>query len=203
MQKRKKRDPSAGACDTYESVSERFKNDPYEQRWAARLLVFTAPLAKGKPLDDSALGRVLSRVGADYVPTTLNKAQLLNEINGAVAESKIYDLYRAGSRLRGALKDLALIADAGKQFILSLNAENDATRLIKSLRPETVWLIRDIIGTVDSIDLLQKRIRDTKKNKQRIPSQLEWLAGAELPCVFQEHFNRRAGTRHIPVVRGI
>lgn len=100
-------------------------------------------------------------------------------------------LYRPGARLHNCIKELKTIGKAAEKLVLLLNVNSDAVNIIVKLlgerpRAENSLLIGGVKAIVDTME-------HKAWSKHGNPTHAEWLAGVELPCIFEEHFKRPAG----------
>ena len=84
-----------------------------------------------------------------------------------------------------------------------LEVKDDARDLIEKVwsrqRPNE-WPLELVSGVIVDIGMACEDTlsnADAEHPQWRNPNANEWLAGAELPCVFEEHFGRRPGVSRV------
>jgi hypothetical protein len=159
-------------------------------------------------IDDLAIDRILEAVGQKFVPADLDRPAMRDAIEKAWAMQGKIDKNRPGPRARTCSKQLAGIYEAADALLALLTTDNDATEWVTKIVPEAASNVRRLGVVVDSIKrTLDDSENDTTANYRRVPTGTEWLAGVELPCIYEEYFerdaavSRNAGRPNGPCVR--
>jgi hypothetical protein len=127
--------------------------------------------------------------------TKVDKRALWKAIENARRGCEVVDRFRPGSRSTQCLKELNSIRTMVDVLVLRLSKDNDATDLIAENAAEMVWSIHKLKARVDWFceifeAINRKRYPKGGASKDRyselIPSREVWLAGIELPCVYEE-----------------
>jgi len=151
------------------------------------------------PLDEHGLDKIIKAVGSRYVPATLDRSALRRAIHESDKSAEIISADRRGARARKRLKRLKQVRETAKQLASLLEVKDDASDMIenlwsKSARPLGEWplaLVSRLI--VDVVEASEHALSNPEPRQWANPTANEWLAGAELPCVFEEHFRREPG----------
>ena len=154
----------------------------------------SSPDTVASTIDDGALDRILAAVGRSFIPHELNKNSLRAALNEAAEGKEIVDRFRSGSRTRALTKAVVRISGVAdrlakatkrKRRRLSIDYECCATNP------------NDYDELIEYAGVLEQKLSDTNRlvraRYDRIPSRREWLAGVELPNIFEEFFGRKAG----------
>jgi hypothetical protein len=152
----------------------------------------TLPLAM---LDEQGLDRVLAKVGQRFVPKDLDRTGLRDAIARAVESKENIDRYRGGKRSRAVRESLQRIRQKAEELDACLRENNDAMRMIEKLQPSASEDVIRILCTAGGLEqaLGESNERVISRYARRIPTSNEWLAGVELPLVFEDFFHRKAG----------
>ena len=143
------------------------------------------------PLNERSLDEIIKAVGKKFVPADLDRSELRRAIDESEKHAEIISVHRRGTRARKLLKQLKQVRKTTDQLALLLDAKNDASDLIQKLCGE--WP-KDMVGRlIAHVEALEQGLSDGKPSQWGNPTANEWLAGAELPCVFEEHFHRKPG----------
>ena len=111
------------------------------------------------------------------------------------AEAKeIVDRYRSGPRTRALIRAVGRISKAADSLARAIKENGDASQLIASAMPHISTIIPRLIEyTTWQEQRLIKSNAFVRARHDRIPSKRDWLAAVELPNIFEEFFNRKAG----------
>jgi hypothetical protein len=172
------------------------KNEGYRHNWAGPLLAFLKePFPPIAPIDEQALDRILSHVGERFVPADLDRAALRGAIARAIATKQKIDRSRPSKYSRALRKGVASIHQAAEVLGARLKDNNHARQLIADVLPSVSEDVIHIIAAAEAIaEVLGESHKEIRaKYDRRLPSANEWLAGVELPLIFEEFFHRRAG----------
>jgi hypothetical protein len=145
-------------------------------------------------IDDRAIGHILAAVGEGFVPAGIDRSALRDAIEKACATQRQIDKNRPGPRARACSKQLARIHEAADALLSLLTADNDAAERVTKIVPEAALNVLRLGIAVDSSKrTLDESTKDTAANyRRRVPTAAEWLAGVELPCIYEEYFDRKA-----------
>jgi hypothetical protein len=158
------------------------------------------------PLDEHSIDRIIEAVGDRYVPATLDKSSLRRAIQKSDIKAEIISAHRHGARTPNWRKRLKQFREMAKPLALWFEVKDDATDIIeevwsKSIRQPDGWPLALLTGViVDVCEACEDTLRnaDVKLSQWGNPTANEWLAGVELPCVFEEHFlGKPGGSRNI------
>jgi hypothetical protein len=145
-------------------------------------------------LDAQTLDRVIQAVGKKYELANLDRSALRHELDESKNSAEVISANRHGARSRARLKHLKKIRESAEQLSSLLQIKDDAIDLIRGLRDDlretTLTTITRLIISVESIEHVLGTAAGSKYGN---PTAVEWLAGVELPCIFEEHFHRKAG----------
>jgi hypothetical protein len=130
----------------------------------------------------AAAGRIVKEARLKKI----DKKALWQAIKKAHAASEIRDKYRPAPRLNKCLDDLQNLQNAARQLEVLLCRDNDATDFITSTR-NGAELIYEFLNLKAWIDGSYDRLKEESRNRDRRGSAIaEWLAGVELPRVYEE-----------------
>jgi hypothetical protein len=169
---------------------------PYERDWVGPLLAFlkeqSAPVS---PIDEQALDQILHHVGQQFVPADLNRAELRKAIATAIKTKEKLDRLRPGKNSRALRKSMEGIRQAAEALDGCLNNNNDARQLIEGVLPS---ISKDVIRITCAAQAIAEILHESEEDESakyspRVPTANEWLAGVELPLVFEEFFHRKEG----------
>jgi hypothetical protein len=172
------------------------KNEGYKHNWVLPLLPFlkhqSAPIA---PIDEQTLERILTRVGQRFVPADLDRARLRSAIAKAVETKEQIDKIRPGKYSRALGKGVKRIRQATGKLDECLRKNNDAWQLIADYVPS---FSEDVIRVICTAQAIEQNLAESAEHtiasySPRVPNAREWLAGVELPLVFEEFFHRKGG----------
>jgi hypothetical protein len=146
-------------------------------------------------ISDDAIGRILDAVGEGFVPADLDRSALCAAIEQAWASREIIEKNRPGPRLKKCLEQLDGVHEAANSLLSVLTADNNATELVTELLPNGVSNVELLANAAKALrQTFSEHIETTRKNYQhRIPTAVEWLAGVELPCIYEEFIDLAAG----------
>jgi hypothetical protein len=145
-------------------------------------------------VDEQALDRILAAVGKKFVPAELNGNALWSAIKEADETKNIVDRFRSGPRTRAIRKSMKSIAKAADALARAIKENEDSTQLIDQnvpLVPKSIQQLIDFSAYLEQ--KLGKSNAYLRAKYDRIPSATDWLGGVELPNVFEEFFDRKAG----------
>jgi hypothetical protein len=166
----------------------------YLTNYYSALRPYLAPIPRTRRLiSDKAAGRILGAVGKKFVPADLDRSALRAAIEQAWVAREIIDKNRPGPRLRRCLNQLDHAYKAADKLASTLVANNDLVERVTDLVPEAILNIRQVAIV---IKVLKERIgnyRTIANEYRRVPTATEWLAGVELPCIYEVHFRRGTG----------
>jgi hypothetical protein len=148
-------------------------------------------VAVDMPLDERGLDKIIEAVGRRYIPATLDRSALRRAIDKSKESAETISKNRHGARARKRFERLKQILEAAEQLESLLKVQDDASHMIRKCFGEgpRVTVIR-LIGEVEA---LLHVLSDHEPSQWGNPTTNEWLAGVELPCVFEEHFCRKPG----------
>jgi hypothetical protein len=142
-------------------------------------------------LDKSGLDKIIEAVGKKFVPAGLDRSALRRAIDDSEKSAEEIAVHRRGARARKSLKRLKQIRETAELLAVLLDTKDDASNLIQKLCGE--WPNAMVSRLIVDVETLEDVLGDGKPSQWGNPSANEWLAGVELPCVFQEHFHREPG----------
>ena len=152
------------------------------------------PSPESSTIDDGVLDRILAAVGRPFIPHELNKNSLRAALNEAAEGKEIVDRFRSESRTRALTKAVVRISGVADRLAKALKENDDASQLITNAVPQILTTMTELI---EYAGVLEQKLSDTNRlvraRYDRIPSRREWLAGVELPNIFEEFFGRKAG----------
>ena len=143
------------------------------------------------PLNERGLDQIIRAVGKNFVPADLDRSALRRAIDESENFAEIISVHRRGARARKLLKQLKQVRETTDHLALLLDAKNDASDLIQKLSGE--WPKVIVSRLIVDVEALEHVLGKGKPPQGRNPSAKEWLAGVELPCVFDENFHRKPG----------
>ena len=146
------------------------------------------------PLNERGLDTIIKAVGSrKYKPPTLDRSALRRAIDESEKSAEIISAYRRGARARKLFQRLKQVHETGKQLAVLLDAKDDAAAsdLIQELCGE--WPKAMVSRLIVNVEALQHVLSDGAPSQWGNPNANEWLAGVELPCVFEEHFHKEPG----------
>ena len=142
-------------------------------------------------LDERGLDKIIKAVGKKFVPAGLDRSALRRAIDDSEKSAEIIAVHRRGARARKLLKRLKQVRETAEQLAVLLDTKDDASDLIQELCGE--WPKAMVSRLIVYVEALEDVLGDGKPSQWGNPSANEWLAGVELPCVFEEHFHREPG----------
>ena len=142
-------------------------------------------------LDKRSLDKIIEAVRKKFVPAGLDRSALRHAIDESEKRAEIISVHRRGARARKLLKKLKQVRETAEQLAGLLNTKDDAGDLIQELCSE--WPKAMVSRLIVNVEALEQVLSDGKPSQWGNPSANEWLAGVELPCVFEEHFHREPG----------
>ena len=146
------------------------------------------------PVDERALDRILDAVGKKFIPVNLNRRALWTAIIKANESKEIIDRFRLGRRAREITRSMKRISKAAESLEGVIKQNDDVNQLIANLLPSVLADIgRLIVVTKKTAQSWSKSGRAACTQYDRSPSASEWLAGVELPLIFEECFGRKPG----------
>ncbi len=152
----------------------------------------TAVLPTG--VDEEALARIFAAVGSEFTPAAINRNALWQAITEADENRRRLDQLRPGDRARTIVKSLGRTVVAAESLAALLKENPDVVELLAETVPAA---LTDLERLVTAAKLISEKLASSGiargATKKRIPSATEWLAGVELPLIFEENFDRAAG----------
>jgi len=150
--------------------------------------------AAARPVDERALDRILYAVGKKFIPANLDRRALWSAIMKAEERKNIIDRLRSGARSRSIVKSMQRISRAAKSLQGTIKENDDVNELIANLLPSVLEdLGQLVVVTREAEQRWSKHGKIVSKQYDRPPSSGEWLAGVELPLIFEEYFGRKPG----------
>ena len=143
-------------------------------------------------IDMRALDRILAKVGQRFVPTNLDRIALRDAIEKAVKAKEIVDKSRPGTRSKAIGANAKRIREALKSLYALLRENSDVYELITQSAPSISDDILRWMVIARSVEQTWDLHEDVKRRYPRFPSPREWLAGVELPLIFEDCFHREA-----------
>jgi hypothetical protein len=145
------------------------------------------------PIDDRAFDGLLTEVDGKHVLSTPDRAALRHALEKAWTHQQQIDKWRAAPRAKRCFRQLARIHKVADVLLSLLTANNDATELVTQIEPEAALNVLQVSSAVYGIkSVFDDSIKGdviVKKRVPRIPTAVEWLAGVELPCIYEEFFD--------------
>jgi hypothetical protein len=142
-------------------------------------------------LDKRSLDKIIMAVRKKFEPADLDRSALRHAIDQSEKRAEIISVHRRGASARKLLKKLKQVRETAEQLAGLLNTKDDASDLIQELCSE--WPKAVVSRLIVNVEALEQVLSDGKPSQWGNPSANEWLAGVELPCVFEEHFHREPG----------
>jgi hypothetical protein len=187
--------------DAFAVIEIVLKNERYMQDWVGPLRRFlvgskSAPVAA---IDEQTLDRILAQVGQKFVPADLDRIALQTAIAQAIDTKDKINKSRPGKHSRVLKKSLTRIREAAEVLHACLKENDDAWKRISGLLPSISEDVMRIICAAQAIDqtLAESDELTMSQYSMRIPTANEWLAGVELPLIFEEFFRRKEGRSRI------
>jgi hypothetical protein len=173
------------------------KND-YD--YAGPLLQYLLPPALRRAsavttVDEQALDRILTAVDNKFIPAGLNRMALWTAIKQAAEEKAAFDRFRSGPRTRSIIKAMKRIGKTADALARVIKENGDSAQLIADTMPDALMIIRQLIdcSAYFERELSASNVNIRARYDGGVPSPSEWLAAVELPNIFEEFFNRKAG----------
>lgn len=141
------------------------------------------------PLNEHGLDKIIKAVGRKFEPADLDRAALRHAIHESEKRAEIISVHRRGAPARKLLKQLTQVRETATQLAVLLSTKDDASDLIQELCGE--WPKAMVGRLIVDVEALEHVLGD--RGFPQGPNAKEWLAGVELPCVFEEHFHRKPG----------
>jgi hypothetical protein len=151
------------------------------------------------PLDEQSVDKTIKAVGKKYGPAAIDRSALRRAIEESEKGAEIIAVYRRGARAQKLRERLKQFRVAAKQLAAMLEVNDDASRMIESFIGE--WPRAMVSRLSDHVEALEKLnsealaavLRMQRPSRWGNPNANAWLAGVELPLVFEEHFGRPPG----------
>jgi len=137
-------------------------------------------------VDEEALDRIVDAVGKNFIPVTFNRNALWDALLKARKTKEIIDRFQPDARPRAKSNSMRRIS--ANQFIANLLPvvlEEIRLLIIVTKRTGQIWS--------DSDKDIRANGRAMRARYDRPPSTNDWLAGVELPLIFEECFGRKLG----------
>jgi CHAD domain-containing protein len=144
--------------------------------------------------EQATLDRILAKIGKKFIPDDLNRMALWIAVKQAADDKKNVDRYRSRARTHAIVKSMKRVRNAAESLAAVIK-ENEDTR---ELLVEQLASIQQLIGSVSNIvQLLTRSNVAIRARYDRIPSANDWLAGIELPLIFEDFFHRKPGRSRV------
>ena len=144
--------------------------------------------------EQATLDRILAKIGKKFIPDDLNRMALWIAVKQAADDKKNVDRYRSKARTHAIVKSMKRVRNAAESLAAVIK-ENEDTR---ELLVEQLASIQQLIGSVSNIvQLLTRSNVAIRARYDRIPSANDWLAGIELPLIFEDFFYRKPGRSRV------
>jgi uncharacterized membrane protein YdfJ with MMPL/SSD domain len=166
---------------------------PKKPDYAGQLLDYLLPLpptssstAVVTTVDEQAtLDRILAKIGKKFIPDDLNRMALWIAIKQAADAKKSVDRYRSGARTHAIVKSMKRVRNAAESLAAVIKENEDTIEFLT----EQLASIEQLIVSVSNIEqLLTESSVAIRARYDRIPSANDWLAGVELPLIFEDFF---------------
>jgi hypothetical protein len=157
--------------------------------------MLSRPTRNGVEIDDRSIEHILGAVGERFVPAAIDRPALRKAIEKAwTTQTRIIAKYRPGPGARALSNGLARYRKATDVYLSLLTADNDAAEKIREIVPDAAWNVSQVGSAIDRIKrVFDESVKETRANyPRRVPTGAEWLAGVELPCIYEEFFDREA-----------
>jgi hypothetical protein len=144
------------------------------------------------PADERALDRILNAVGKNFTPANLNRGALWTAITKAKISKENIGRLR-GPHARAIVTSMKNVSKAAKSLKRIIKENGNVSEIIGYRLPSAMEEISRLVVVSDEIS--QNWSKDAKiiaARYKRPPSPREWLAGVELPLIFEECFGRKA-----------
>jgi len=174
---------------------------PKKPDYAAQLLLYILPLpptssstAVVTTVNEEALDRILAKIGKRFIPDDLNRMTLWIAIKQAADDKNKFDRFRSTARTHAIVKSMKRVRNAAGSLAAIIKGNEDTIELLT----EQLASIEQLIVRVSNIEeLLTKSNVAMRARYDRIPSANEWLAGLELPLIFEDFFYRKPGRSRV------
>jgi hypothetical protein len=175
---------------------------PKKPDYAGQLLNYLLPLPPTSSstvvvmtVDEQAtLDRILAKIGKKFIPNDLNRMALWIAIKEATDAKKSFDRYRSRRRTHAIIKSMKRVRKRAESLAAIIKENEDTVDLMT----EQLASIERLIFRVSDIEqLLTKSSVDIQARYDRIPSASDWLAGIELPLIFEDFFHRKPGRSRV------
>jgi hypothetical protein len=174
---------------------------PKKLPYAAQLLDYLSRLPLKLSLtafmtvgERATLDRILAKIGKKFIPDDLNRMALWFAIKQAVDDKKHFDRFRSKARTHAIIKSMKRVRNAAESLAAIIRENEDTIELLA----EQLASIEDLIVRLSNIEeLLTKSNVSIRARYDRIPSANEWLAGLELPLIFEDFFYRKPGRSRV------
>jgi hypothetical protein len=167
--------------------------------------LFQPPATTVTTVNERALDRILAAVGNKFLPASLDRVDLWTAIEKAAKTKENVDRFRSGPRTHAMIKAMKRVRKAADALAKVVKENDDAAQQIANSLPHALPLVQQMIDLSGCCEHeLKKSNKILRAKYDRIPSPREWLAGVELPNIFEEFFGRKAAhSRSGPTVRFI
>jgi len=173
--------------------------------YAGQLLDYLLPLPPQSPpiavvptVDEQALDRILAKVGKKFIPDNLNRMALWTAIKQADDDKKSVNRFRSGARTRAIVKSMKRISKTAESLAAAVKQNDDATQLVAQMLPLALTTTAELIILATHVEqVLNESSVALRARYDRIPSANEWLAGIELPLIFEDFFYRNPGRSRV------
>ena len=155
---------------------------------------WSPPTAALTTVDEQALDRILTAVSKKFIPGDLNRMALWTAIKQAAESKESVDRYRSRARTHAIVKSMKRVRNAAESLAAVIKENEDTIEFLT----EQLGSIEQLIVSVSNIEqLLTKSSVAIRARYDRIPSANDWLAGVELPLIFEDFFYRKAGRSRV------
>ena len=144
--------------------------------------------------EQATLDRILAKIGKKFIPDDLNRMALWIAVKQAADDHMYVDRYRARARTHAIVKSMKRVRNAAESLAAVIKENEDTIEFLT----EQLGSIEQLIVSVSNIEqLLTKSRVAIRARYDRIPSANDWLAGVELPLIFEDFFYRKAGRSRV------
>jgi CHAD domain-containing protein len=143
--------------------------------------------------EQATLDRILAKIGKKFIPDDLNRMALWIAVKQAADDKKNVDRYRSRARTHAIVKSMKRVRNAAESLAAVIKENEDTCELLV----EQLASIQQLIGSVSNIVQLLTRSNVAIRARDRIPSANDWLAGIELPLIFEDFFHRKPGRSRV------
>jgi hypothetical protein len=152
------------------------------------------------PADEHGIDRIIEAVRSRYVPATLDRSALRRAIQMSDKLAELISAHRNGARARKRLKRIKQFREMAKELASWFEIKDDASDMIEknwtiSVPLPDEWPLALVSKFIVAVaEAGENMLSDPEPSQWGNPTVKEWLAGVELPCVFEEYFLRKPGS---------